>query len=253
MSLPGKSIPAGGSSYRSTSRSHFSSSYLATSPDLAQQAIARDIEECSDDDRDAPGKEDSSSDEGSEASTVRENAHSHSMGSVYRTPSIAFGSGRSTVTPQLAESKYLTKKEKKDIRNQEISLLRDNYLAPPKHAEHPPRGRLMRLWKHLFSTRRPRDEEATEAEPTETSALLANEVVETPRERHQRENRVWEEAVATGKITTTWQREAKVLGQYSGPLIVTFLLQYSLTVASIFTIGHIGKIELGAVSRKYYF
>jgi MATE family multidrug resistance protein len=30
--------------------------------------------------------------------------------------------------------------------------------------------------------------------------------------------------------------------------MVTFLLQYSLTVASIFTIGHLGKEELGAVS-----
>jgi MATE family multidrug resistance protein len=29
---------------------------------------------------------------------------------------------------------------------------------------------------------------------------------------------------------------------------VTFVLQYSLTVASIFTVGHLGKIELGAVS-----
>ena len=32
------------------------------------------------------------------------------------------------------------------------------------------------------------------------------------------------------------------------PLMVTFLLQYSLTVAGIFTVGHLGKIQLGAVS-----
>lgn len=31
-------------------------------------------------------------------------------------------------------------------------------------------------------------------------------------------------------------------------MILTFLLQYSLPVASIFTVGHIGKTELGAVS-----
>ncbi len=30
--------------------------------------------------------------------------------------------------------------------------------------------------------------------------------------------------------------------------MVTFLLQYSLTVSSIFTVGHLGKVELGAVS-----
>src|ERR1700761_5549553 len=34
----------------------------------------------------------------------------------------------------------------------------------------------------------------------------------------------------------------------STPLMATFLLQYSLTVASIFTVGHIGTAELGAVS-----
>jgi MATE family multidrug resistance protein len=58
----------------------------------------------------------------------------------------------------------------------------------------------------------------------------------------------WEEAVTKGMIHTTWQREAKVLAKYSKSLIVTFILQYSLTMASVFTVGHIGKTELGAVS-----
>jgi len=61
-------------------------------------------------------------------------------------------------------------------------------------------------------------------------------------------NKKWNEAVAAGKINTSWQREAKVLTKSSAPLILTFLLQYSLPVASIFTVGHIGKTELGAVS-----
>lgn len=58
----------------------------------------------------------------------------------------------------------------------------------------------------------------------------------------------WDEAVRDGKIQTTWQREAKVLARFSGPLVLTFLLQYSLTVASILTVGHLGKVELAAVS-----
>jgi MATE family multidrug resistance protein len=58
----------------------------------------------------------------------------------------------------------------------------------------------------------------------------------------------WEEAVKDGKIQTTWQREAKVLSGYAFPLMATFLLQYSLTVASVFVLGHIGATELGAVS-----
>ncbi|KAI5281245.1 hypothetical protein KEM52_003938, partial [Ascosphaera acerosa] len=51
-----------------------------------------------------------------------------------------------------------------------------------------------------------------------------------------------------GKIRTSYAREAKVLASYTAPLILTFLLEYSLTVASIFAVGHIGKVELGAVS-----
>jgi MATE family multidrug resistance protein len=98
------------------------------------------------------------------------------------------------------------------------------------------------------------DEEAPDppaaflAEPSETSALLGADLEESARMRHERLNRQWEEAVAAGKIKTTWQREAKTLWNYSSPLVVTFVLQYSLTVASIFTVGHLGKVELGAVS-----
>jgi multidrug resistance protein, MATE family len=58
----------------------------------------------------------------------------------------------------------------------------------------------------------------------------------------------WHEAVASGTVQTKWQREAKVLARSSRWLILTFMLQYSLPVASIFSVGHIGKVELGAVS-----
>ncbi|KAL8724637.1 MAG: hypothetical protein Q9181_006739 [Wetmoreana brouardii] len=53
------------------------------------------------------------------------------------------------------------------------------------------------------------------------------------------------------KNTTKWQQEAKIVTQYSWPLILTYLLQYSLLATNVFTIapiGHLGKIELGAVS-----
>ena len=46
----------------------------------------------------------------------------------------------------------------------------------------------------------------------------------------------------------TVQQEARILVQTSAPLILAFLLQYSLTVASIFVVGHIGEVELAAVS-----
>lgn len=60
--------------------------------------------------------------------------------------------------------------------------------------------------------------------------------------------KVWDEAVENGAIHTTFRRELSTLIRNSIPLVVTFSLQYSLTVASIFSVGHLGKTELGAVS-----
>lgn len=49
-------------------------------------------------------------------------------------------------------------------------------------------------------------------------------------------------------LTTTSWSEVSHITRASLPLIVTFLLQYSLTVASVLSVGHLGKTELGAVS-----
>lgn len=57
-----------------------------------------------------------------------------------------------------------------------------------------------------------------------------------------------EDAVLRGEVKASWQRECKILAKYALPLILSFLLQNSLTLTSIFTVGHIGKNELGAVS-----
>lgn len=58
----------------------------------------------------------------------------------------------------------------------------------------------------------------------------------------------WEDAFLSGSIKTSWQRETKTLTQYAAPLVFTYLLQNSLTLTSVFTVGRIGKNELGAVS-----
>lgn len=47
---------------------------------------------------------------------------------------------------------------------------------------------------------------------------------------------------------TNLKTETKVLFKYSIPLIITFLLQYSLTVASVFSVGRLGSTQLAAVS-----
>jgi MATE family multidrug resistance protein len=249
MSFP-RPIKSGDERYGSIGRSPFNNSLLVGSP-IAQESLARDLAEYPADEIESASQYDSE-DESSEASTVRleDSQHSHSMTHSYRRPSfVAFGGTRPAVTPQFRETTFLSKKERHETRNEERSLLRDNHLAPPKHPEPPKRSSLNRLYRKLFSTKIPKhvgDEEA--GPPSETSLLLPNGQRESTRSRHERLNRQWEEAVAAGKIKTTWQREAKTLWRYSSPLVVTFVLQYSLTVASIFTVGHLGKVELGAVS-----
>ena len=47
---------------------------------------------------------------------------------------------------------------------------------------------------------------------------------------------------------TTWQFEARTCAGYSRSLVLTLLLQYSLNLTSVITIGHLGTAELGAVS-----
>ena len=149
-----------------------------------------------------------------------------------------------------------------DVRREEESLLRDNGLLPPKHAEKPssrPNILESRDRGTILSSRSATDAtsayENTEVSPlshtdsmrTETSPLL-------PRKQQRNEDLAaeidykWDEAVAAGKIQTSWRREAKVLAHRSPPLIITSFLQCSLTVAGVFTVGHLGKVELGAVS-----
>lgn len=78
--------------------------------------------------------------------------------------------------------------------------------------------------------------------PMETEALLQDEG------SSGKTVLTWEEAVMAGFVKTTWQKEAKVLFKYSAPLIITFLLQYSLPTASVLAAGNLGKNELAAVS-----
>jgi multidrug resistance protein, MATE family len=49
-------------------------------------------------------------------------------------------------------------------------------------------------------------------------------------------------------LETTWQAEIKLLSKYSPPLIVTYLLQYSFNLVTVFVSGRLGTNELGAAS-----
>lgn len=215
-----------------------SSSWRVGSP-LAEQSLARDIAECSDDDFEDNAIDDASISDFDAGPTM------------YRRPSgVAFGS-RPILNPQAFAEPGLTALERKQSRNAERSLLRDNHVLPPKHS-HKSQGFFPRLYRRLFSTKVPQGEDeetpaVTVQPPGETAPLLG---AQNGGALPEHLNETWEHAVAEHRIKTTWQREAKTIVSYSGPLIVTFLLQYSINVTSIFAVGRIGKMELGAVSCK---
>ncbi|OTA63644.1 MATE efflux family protein [Hypoxylon sp. EC38] len=216
------------------------SSFRSSSP-IAQEIVARDIAECSEDEAAENVFEDdeSGSDYGSESGPV-----------LYTQPTgVAFGYRRPSIVADPVNEPVLTRVERKQSRDAERSLLRDNHLLPPKHIPKEQTGMLTKLYKALFSTkvrRTPGDEEVPRiaVQPSESSPLLGG----PPASPHEHLNEQWEAAVASGKIETTWQREAKTIATYSRSLILTFLLQYSINIASIFAVGRIGKVELGAVS-----
>ncbi|CCC11817.1 hypothetical protein SMACR_04799 [Sordaria macrospora] len=251
----------------------FASSFRSASP-LAQEALARDLAECSDDAVDEVDDE---------ALSVSDDEDDTPGPTLYRRPSgVAFGAIRPALAGPggLGEDPILTRAERTRSRDEERSLLRDNHILPPKHDRPPQEPTLFRaLYTRLFSTKVPRripDEEGS-ASPiqiviapptptvgTETEPLLGegrlrhrganghgsigNGGEPSARDHAEHLNQQWEAAVAAGQIKTTWQREAKTIAVYSRSLIVTFLLQYSLNVTSIFAVGRLGTLELGAVS-----
>ncbi|KAL9597659.1 MAG: hypothetical protein Q9219_004986 [cf. Caloplaca sp. 3 TL-2023] len=243
-------------------------SYLSTSP-LAEAAIAQDLQDDSDGDHEPSTGDIGSLAEGGflDASRVhsREDGTSGSMIGSYRRPSFSVAGSRATVALGLQTShRDPTTSERDEARRQERSLLRDNNVIPPKHPlKGQPSKSVMRRFSRQFANLGipggdkmvvpPDDETANHAvEPAnlpETAPLLGDpELPYGGQDSPENLDKQWTQAIAAGKIHTTWQREAKVLFRYSAPLIATFLLQYSLTVASIFTVGHLGKVPLGAVS-----
>ena len=247
------------------------SSIFSSSAPLAETSVAKDMEDETDNDPENPIEEDdlSTDESDSDLETLRQTTSGPSLGRSmvpsYRKPSFTMAGSRATVTTGLLGStRAPSKNDRREARREERSLLRDNNIIPPKH---PRKGddsqRVSRQDPRLLSvpgirgddgkTKHPSEANDTAAGhstgPQETSPLLGDpELPYGGQDNPANLDIKWEVAVLEGKIQTTWQREAKVLARYSGPLVLTFLLQYSLTVASIFTVGHIGKVELGAVS-----
>ncbi|KAF3060900.1 hypothetical protein GL218_04144 [Daldinia childiae] len=218
------------------------SSFKPASP-IAQEILASDLAECSEDEI-----VEDVFDNGPESESETESGPV-----LYTQPTgMAFGYRRPSLVIDPVNEPILTRVEKRQSRNAERSLLRDNHIIPPKHIPKERPGTFSRLYKAMFSTKirkLPEDDEAPRitAQPSETSPLLAGTAGSSTLHRENL-NEQWDAAVASGMIETTWQREAKTIATYSRSLILTFLLQYSINITSIFAVGRIGKIELGAVS-----
>ncbi|KAJ5488500.1 transporter [Penicillium diatomitis] len=231
--------------------SPFRGSFQASSP-LAEASIARDLAHYVDEDSTF------STDEASEASTVRPvdrrpsssyaGGNPHSLAGSYRRPGFFTNVNHATIIPAPADYQPLSDAERSLAIEEERQLLSDNNVISSEEAAG--RGLQHKLSK-VFSTSSGlvgagKHNDSVSGGQDETTALLgAPEASELGPEEIDRK---WEQAVTAGLITTTWRREMEVLIRYSAPLMVTFMLQYSLTVASIFTVGHLGKEELGAVS-----
>ncbi|KAH7160834.1 tyrosyl-DNA phosphodiesterase-domain-containing protein [Dactylonectria macrodidyma] len=221
-------------------RSVLGSSWRSGSP-LAEQFLARDIAECSDDEAIDTAGDDLSESEFDIGPTM------------YRRASgVAYGGSRPVLNPQTFDEPAMTPLERKQSRQAERSLLRDNHVLPPKHP-HRKDTVFSRVYRRLFSTKlpQPQDEERPAIvvqPPSETSPLLGSSSDASTSSSDDGLDETWGQAVADKRIRTTWQRETKTIISYSTPLIITFLLQYSINVTSIFAVGRIGKIELGAVS-----
>src|SRR5580698_9233087 len=81
-------------------------------------------------------------------------------------------------------------------------------------------------------------------EPTETSALLGQDDTCVRVDLFKQSG----DYVAADESETTCQYELVLLIRNASPLIITCLLQYTLTGASVLAVGHLGRNELGAVS-----
>lgn len=225
-----------------------SSSYLATSP-IAQEILVRDIAECS-------TEEDDDYEDGSDVDSLNDVHHRSQQSATlaFHPVAIAYGSERPAIAPHSQHHPPPTAREIEESRSAERSLLRDNHFLPPKHPRTGDETILRRLYRRIFSTK------VRDLPPLGDAPAIYHKAVETTPLLHHvyevgpptpdsiEEHCRWEAAVAANAIKTTWQREAKTLVQYSAPLIVAFLLHYSVTIGSVLTVGRIGMVELGAVN-----
>ncbi|KAA8908367.1 mate-domain-containing protein [Sphaerosporella brunnea] len=172
-----------------------------------------------------------SDDECEETLLSRASSADVSLVGSYRRPSFTFGQSRPTFVPASplpTSVKALTEMERGTMLEQERELLKD--------------AAGVRDYGTVPRIRRPSESSSIAplvppARVDESTSLLRAST-----------EAIWEDAVDAGIIHTTYWREAKVVAKSAPQLYVTFALQYSLTIASIFAAGRLGKDELAGVS-----
>ncbi|KID82297.1 Multi antimicrobial extrusion protein [Metarhizium guizhouense ARSEF 977] len=159
-------------------------------------------------------------------------------------PGIPVDTGRRVSSQKPKDEGTLT-----TVQDADQPLPTNPYIPSPKHHGERRQSMTARICRSLFRTKAPsKDHEedmAVPRQPTETSPLLNGIDNSGPGPRAELLDE-WQGLTSSHR--TTWQQEGNIIVAYSTPLIITFLLQYSITVTSVFAVGRIGKIELGAMS-----
>lgn len=205
---------------------------LPNTADLVAESLAKDLEEELD-------SETQSTNNLRHESRAEDQVHTgirYDLINSHRRLSFAGAGNRSIVYGSLLQPATLTHEERQRILHEEQQLLRDNGIIPSSQSSH--------------DRRPPNEALGDELIHNEASPLLGRDSGVPPVKEDNSEEikQAWAEAVDAGNVHTTWQRELKVLFGYASPLVAVFLLQYSLNVVPIFVVGHIGTVELGAVS-----
>ncbi|KAL1992390.1 hypothetical protein VTN49DRAFT_4422 [Thermomyces lanuginosus] len=217
-----------------TEQSRRLSTSSASDSSIAQNVIAKDISRRESDRLDGPDNE---SDSLRQKSSNLLGTTPNSLAGSYNRPSAFIAGFQETIVQHAVEQdRHLPREDEDQVPEEREPFAHDNIIASREWTE---RSRSGESQPHQIT------EQMSSRSPTETTALLADQA---PRGDGAEADRKWEDAVTPGQIQTNWRRETKIIGKYTLPLIVTFVLQYSLTVASIFAVGHLGTVELAAVS-----
>ncbi|KAK5165178.1 uncharacterized protein LTR77_009276 [Saxophila tyrrhenica] len=202
----------------------------------AQESIARDLE----DSDVAEEAEDATPSSPSTNVTITQ----HSLGGKNRQPSIVPSGphpflGLASSGSELVEP---SKEERHTALEEERALLEDNHLISPQHSQR----RASHTSHHSTTKQHNSTDGPSPSDPLESTPLLST-LTPSPTDPEALAQK-WESALTSASLTTTFSRETRTLFSYAFPLILTFLLQNSLTLTSIFTVGHISPTALGAVS-----